>query len=49
MDAKVVDYLTSYSKKHSGGLLVNRGNTHVFLVININIMEDKNVEIDTKE
>ena len=48
MEAKVVEYSINYLKNSFGELVVTGGNNHTFLGININIMEDKEVEIETK-
>ena len=49
MEEKIVEDLINYLKNHFGELVVTRGNKHAFLGMNINIIEDKNVEIDMKE
>ena len=49
MGAKLSDDLISDFKRHFGVLLVTRGKKHTFLGMNINITEEKKVEIEMKE
>ena len=49
MEAKSVVDLISDLKSNFGGLVVTRANKHTFFGMNINITEEKKVEIDTKE
>ena len=46
--AKVVEDLIKYLKEQSRELVVTRGKKHTFLGMNINITEDKKVDIDMK-
>ena len=45
MAAKVVEDLINDLRNYFGELLVTRGKNHTFLGMNLNIIEDKKVEI----
>ena len=49
MEATVVKNLINDPKNHFGELIVTRVKKHTFLGMNINITEDKNVDIYTKD
>ena len=49
MEAKVVDDFINDLKKHFGELVVTKVRKHTCLGVNINIPEDKKVEINMKE
>ena len=49
MEAKVVDDFINDFKKHFGELVVTKVRKHTCLGVNINIPEDKKVEINMKE
>ena len=49
MEVKLVENLINKLRKSFGGLVVNRVKKHTFWGMNINIMQNKKVEIEMKE
>ena len=49
MEAKLVECLINNLKRHFGELVISRGKNHAFWSMNINIMEDKKVEVKKKQ
>ena len=47
-DPKVVIKILEVLRNQFGYLVINRGNTHAFLGIDIKIRDDKKIEIDIK-